>query len=363
MSAAPNVSPNARHGIVVLLVIYLAALACIGFWPTPVDRPMSGFLDDLLSVLHQHALTAGMDYNFVETSANVCLFAPLGVFTALLLPVRRWWLAALIGFPTSAAIEAVQFFALSQRQASLRDVLANTLGALLGATAVRLIRIRRPARPGPVRGSGDTSLGKDIADSADVAETATLGEGTRIWHLAQIREDAALGRNCNVGRGAYVGPGVRVGDNCKLQNYALVYEPARLADGVFVGPAAVLTNDLHPRAITPDGVLKGSDDWEAVGVTVGKGAAIGARAVCVAPVRIGEWAIVAAGAVVTKDVPAYAVVAGVPARQLGWIGEAGIPLKQDDGGSWLCPATGRRYIEARGQLLPQETLKGELWNV
>ncbi|WP_237563398.1 acyltransferase [Arthrobacter sp. H-02-3] len=201
-----------------------------------------------------------------------------------------------------------------------------------------------------------------IADSADVAETANIGEGTRIWHLAQIREEAALGKNCNVGRGAYVGPGVRVGDNCKLQNYALVYEPACLADGVFVGPAAVLTNDLHPRAITPDGLLKGADDWEAVGVTVGTGASIGARAVCVAPVCIGEWATVAAGAVVTKDVPAYAVVAGVPARQLGWVGEAGVPLKQDGGGSWLCPVTGRRYIEARGQLLPQETLEGEPWS-
>ncbi|WP_261792441.1 acyltransferase [Arthrobacter sp. PM3] len=193
-----------------------------------------------------------------------------------------------------------------------------------------------------------------VANSADVAETASIGEGTRIWHLAQIREDAVLGANCNIGRGAYVGPGVQLGDNCKLQNYALVYEPARLADGVFVGPAAVLTNDLYPRAVTPDGTLKGSDDWVAVGVTIGKGASVGARAVCIAPACIGEWATVAAGAVVTKDVPAFAVVAGVPARQVGWVGEAGHPLKQDDGGSWLCPATGRRYVEANGQLLPEE---------
>jgi acetyltransferase-like isoleucine patch superfamily enzyme len=147
---------------------------------------------------------------------------------------------------------------------------------------------------------------------------------------------------------------VRVGDNCKLQNYALIYEPARLADGVFVGPAAVLTNDLHPRAVSPEGTLKGSDDWVAVGVTIGEGASIGARAVCIAPVCIGEWATVAAGAVVTKDVPAFAVVAGVPARQMGWVGEAGHPLKQDDGGSWLCPVTGRRYVEANGQLLPEK---------
>lgn len=193
-----------------------------------------------------------------------------------------------------------------------------------------------------------------ISESADVADTAKIGHGTRVWHLAQIREGATVGSNCTIGRGAYVGPEVTLGDNCKLQNYALVYEPAILGDGVFVGPAAVLTNDLHPRAITPEGRLKRADDWEAVGVTVGKGASIGARAVCIAPVSIGEWATVAAGAVVTKNVPAYAVVAGTPARQMGWVGEAGLPLKQGDGGIWLCPATGRRYVETCGQLLPGE---------
>lgn len=192
-----------------------------------------------------------------------------------------------------------------------------------------------------------------ISETADVADTAIIGDGTRIWHLAQIREGATLGENCNIGRGAYVGPDVILGDNCKLQNYALVYEPARLGDGVFVGPAAVLTNDQHPRAITPEGKLKDADDWVAVGVTIGAGASIGAGAVCVAPVQIGEWAAVAAGAVVTRDVPAYAVVAGVPARQLGWIGKAGHRLKQD-GGSWLCPVTGGRYEEIDGQLLPSE---------
>lgn len=192
-----------------------------------------------------------------------------------------------------------------------------------------------------------------ISETSDVADTANIGDGTRVWHLAQVREGATVGRNCNIGRGAYIGPAVVVGNNCKLQNYALVYEPARLADGVFVGPAAVLTNDLHPRAITPDGTLKDSDDWVAVGVTVGEGASIGAGAICVAPVRIGAWATVAAGAVVTRDVPAYALVAGVPAKQTGWMGKAGHRLKQD-GGSWLCPASGCRYEEINGQLLPAE---------
>jgi acetyltransferase-like isoleucine patch superfamily enzyme len=126
-----------------------------------------------------------------------------------------------------------------------------------------------------------------------------------------------------IGRGAYLGPGVVVGDRCKIQNHALVYEPAVVADGAFIGPAVVFTNDLNPRAVTPEGRLKSAEDWEPVGVVVEEGASIGARAVCVAPVRIGAWAMVAAGAVVTRDVPAHALVAGVPARQVGWVDEAG----------------------------------------
>src|SRR4051812_25690460 len=121
-----------------------------------------------------------------------------------------------------------------------------------------------------------------ISPSADVDEAADLGDQTRVWHLAQVREGARLGRACVVGRGAYIGPGVSIGDNVKIQNYALVYEPARLASGVFVGPAAVLTNDLHPRAVNPDGELKASTDWTPVGVTVEEGASLGARSVCVA---------------------------------------------------------------------------------
>ena len=200
-----------------------------------------------------------------------------------------------------------------------------------------------------------------IEPSADVAPSAIVAPSARVWHLAQVREDAHIGEETIVGRGAYIGEGVRVGARCKIQNYALVYEPASLADGVFVGPAAVLTNDHAPRAINPDGTLKAASDWDRVGVTVERGAAIGACAVCVAPVRIGAWASVGAGAVVTRDVAAYALVVGVPARRVGWVGEAGVPLEPADEASneagastWVCPASGRRYVERDGALSPEK---------
>jgi UDP-2-acetamido-3-amino-2,3-dideoxy-glucuronate N-acetyltransferase len=183
-----------------------------------------------------------------------------------------------------------------------------------------------------------------IAASADVATSARIGDGSSVWHLAQVREDAEIGEGCIIGRGAYIGTGVRLGKHCKVQNYALVYEPADLADGVFIGPAVVLTNDTYPRAGNPDLSLKSAHDWEPVGVTIGEGASIGARAVCVAPVRIGAWATVAAGAVVIRDVPDHALVVGVPARRVGWVGKAGVPLIMD-GDQWVCPQTGARYAE------------------
>jgi UDP-2-acetamido-3-amino-2,3-dideoxy-glucuronate N-acetyltransferase len=190
-----------------------------------------------------------------------------------------------------------------------------------------------------------------VHPSADVDESAELGPRTLVWHLAQIRENARVGGDCIVGRGAYVGPGVVIGNQVKLQNYALVYEPARLEDQVFIGPAVVLTNDAFPRATDVTGKLKRPEDWEALGVLVRQGASVGARAVILAGVVVGRWALVAAGAVVTKDVPGFALVAGVPARRIGWVGRAGSRLVADGADRWRCPETGELYQEADGILV------------
>lgn len=129
-----------------------------------------------------------------------------------------------------------------------------------------------------------------ISASADVDPRAVVGDGTAVWHLAQVREGAILGRDCVVGRGAYVGPGVHIADAVKVQNFALVYEPATIDSGAFIGPAAVLTNDLYPRAVDPDGTPKRAGDWTPV-AHVRAGASVGACAVCVAPVSVGRWAM------------------------------------------------------------------------
>jgi len=199
-------------------------------------------------------------------------------------------------------------------------------------------------------------VGVRIVDSAEVDPSASIGDGSSIWHLVQIRDNVKIGKNCIVGRGAYIGSGVVTGNNCKIQNYALLYEPAKIANGVFIGPAAVLTNDEFPRAVNPDGSLKSGSDWHAVGVEIGDGASIGARAVCIAPVKIGAWALVAAGAVVTKDVPDFALVAGVPAKRISWVGRAGKPLEDIGDNRFRCPETGATFIQS-GEILTEESNK------
>lgn len=195
----------------------------------------------------------------------------------------------------------------------------------------------------------------NIHGTADVADSARVPRSTRIWHYAQVREHANVGENCVVGRGAYIGAGVEVGDHCKIQNYALVYEPASLANGVFIGPAVVLTNDQFPRAVNPDGSPKSASEWEPVGVTVKEGASIGAKSVCIAPLVIGAWALVGSGSTVVKDVPDYALVVGNPARQVGWVGKAGHPLTESSESIWVCPVTSTKYRQTGHDTLTELT--------
>ena len=191
-----------------------------------------------------------------------------------------------------------------------------------------------------------------IAESAEVDDRARVGGSSRIWGLAQVRENAVVGENCTIGRGAYVDAGVVIGDDCKIQNDALIYAPAVIEDGVFVGPGAVLTNDDIPRAVNTDGSIKRPADWEVVGVTVRRGASIGARAVVLGGVEVGAWALVAAGAVVTRDVAAHALMIGVPARRIAWVGVAGGRLESADG-VLVDPDTRARFREVGERLVPE----------
>ncbi|MHB8510966.1 MAG: acyltransferase [Actinomycetota bacterium] len=162
-----------------------------------------------------------------------------------------------------------------------------------------------------------------IHPSAIIDKDASIGAGTRVWAGAHIRDGASVGTDCIIGEHVYIGAGVRVGNNCKIQNNALVYEGATLHDGVFIGPGAIIANDRNPRAINSDGSLQDASDWKLQETVIGIGASIGAGAIVVPPRTIGEWAMIAAGAVVAHDVAAHALVVGAPAKQTGFVCKCG----------------------------------------
>lgn len=182
-----------------------------------------------------------------------------------------------------------------------------------------------------------------IAESASVSSDAELMNGVSVWDFAQVRENAAIGENSIIGSYAYIDVNVQIGAKCKIQNRALIYDAAIIHNGVFIGPGAILTNDKNPRSVLGSGDLKIARDWKKVGVEVLDGASIGSGAICVAPIRIGKWALVGAGAVVTRDVKDYALVVGNPARQIGWVGEAGQQLETVDGQHFKCPVFGTEF--------------------
>ena len=203
-----------------------------------------------------------------------------------------------------------------------------------------------------------------IHPSAEVSPEALIGDGTSIWHHAQVRDGARLGQNCNVGKGVYVDAGVTIGDHVKIQNYVSIYRGVTIEDGVFCGPHCVFTNDKQPRAINPDGSLKSADDWVLTPVLVRRGAAIGANATILCGVTIGQWAMVGAGSVVTRDVPDYGLVSGNPARLRGFVCPCGHRLTEPDAqrpsqmGSvqLACPVCGA-HVDIAAQVYLEELVR------
>ncbi|PKQ28291.1 MAG: N-acetyltransferase [Candidatus Anoxymicrobium japonicum] len=185
-----------------------------------------------------------------------------------------------------------------------------------------------------------------IHPTAEVSPEAEIGEGTSIWHQAQVREGVRLGEQCIIGKNVYIDFDVPIGDRVKIQNNCSVYHGAVLEDGVFVGPHVVITNDLYPRAINPDGTLKGDDDWEVSPVRLCYGASIGARTVILPGVTVGRFAMVGAGSVVNRDVPPHGLVVGNPAHLIGYACVCGRRLRAEGDAptaGLICECCGAQY--------------------
>ena len=172
-----------------------------------------------------------------------------------------------------------------------------------------------------------------VHESSYIDENVSIGSGTKIWHFCHVQKGASVGSNCSLGQNVNVSNNVTIGNDCKIQNNVSIYEGVTLEDGVFCGPSCVFTNDLTPRARFP----KGAAGYKKT--VVKHDATIGANATIVCGHTIGEHATIAAGAVVTKDVPPYALMAGVPARRVGWVCECGQVLEEN----LFCPDCGKKY--------------------
>lgn len=184
-------------------------------------------------------------------------------------------------------------------------------------------------------------MGYFAHETSVVDEGCNIGEGTKIWHFSHIMSDCTLGENCNIGQNVVVSPGVELGKNVKVQNNVSIYTGVVCEDDVFLGPSMVFTNVINPRS----GVNRRGQYTETI---VKKGASIGANATIVCGHDIGEYAFIGAGTVVTKEVPAYALVVGNPARQIGWMSEFGHRLNFDKNGLAICEESGDQYELAEG---------------
>lgn len=174
-----------------------------------------------------------------------------------------------------------------------------------------------------------------VHESSYVDDNVKIGKGTKIWHFCHIQSGAEIGENCSLGQNVNVSNNVKIGNGCKLQNNVSVYEGVTMEDYVFCGPSMVFTNDLTPRAKYP----KGSAGYKKT--LLRTGATVGANATIVCGHTLGRWSMIASGAVVTKDVSDHALMAGVPARQIGWVCECGAVLKE----GLKCPECQREYKE------------------
>lgn len=180
-------------------------------------------------------------------------------------------------------------------------------------------------------------------ETAVIDPGCKIGKGTKIWHFSHIMPDCALGENCNLGQNVVISPGVVLGHNVKVQNNVSIYTGVTCEDDVFLGPSMVFTNIVNPRS-----AVVRKDQY--VKTLVRRGASIGANATIVCGIEIGEFAFIGAGAVVIRDVPAFGLVVGNPAKQIGWMSEFGHQLKFDEKGLAKCPESGQTYTLENGKV-------------